>query len=581
MRTPSLLLLVAALAPSLAAPAARAAEAPPDAPFLLAPRAGRVVFAAARGQNSATDIFSSDLAGDQIANLTDHPAPDRSPSWSPDGAQLVFASRRDNNWDLYTMRADGSGLRRLTEHPGYDGDPAWSPRGDQIAFASSRDGNLEIYTLNVASGSVRRLTEHESADSQPAWSPDGAQLAFTSWRDGNQEVYRLALRDSVGVQAGELRNFTDHPAPDHSPAWSPDGRRLAFVSDREGSGNLHVVDVFSGVEERAGPTNRSLTDPSWTPSGGLLAVGAWRAPGRGFGSRQGVLITAPGVEGATFLAGSSHAYAEPEWSARAAAPRLPATRVQPGRPLAAAPSPPDLNAIPRGFASLGDVRSGGIARLAEAVQPSFVALRRAVIEASGHDFLARLSEASRAVEFSSGTSSYTSWHKAGRAFDTLFDYTTGGRQVLYITPEWRSGRLFWRLYLRAVRQDGTQGAPIVAPVFNTATRALLPPPPGYFVDFTALAAEHGWGRIAAQERDTFDWRSEPLALEYWHFERRDGLNWHQAMSQVYDEQTLARVFSVERLVAAGRTNIGNLGLPWARPNPTVSGGLPLRPGWPS
>lgn len=579
MRIPALLLL-AALAPALAAPTARAAEVPPDAPFLPAPRGGRIVFAAARGQHGATDIFSSDVAGDQITNLTDDPAPDRSPSWSPDGTQLVFASRRDDNWDLYAIRADGTGLRRLTEHPGYDGDPAWSPRGDQIAVASSRDGNLEIYTLRLADGSVRRLTEHEAADSQPVWSPDGAQLAFTSWRDGNQEVYRLALRDGAGVRAGELRNMTDHPAPDHSPTWSPDGRRLAFVSDREGSGNLHVLDVFSGVEERAGPANRSLTDPSWTPSGGLLAVGAWRAPGRGFSSRQGVLITAPGVEGATFLAGSAHAYAEPEWSARAAAPRLPAARVQPGRPLPAA-SPPDPDAIPRGFAGLGDVRSGGIARLAEAAQPSFMALRQAVIAASGHDFLARLSEASRAVEFSSGTSSYTSWHKAGRAFDTLFDYAAGGRQVLYITPEWRSGRLFWRLYLRAARQDGTQGAPIFAPVFNTATRALLPPPPGYFVDFTALAAEHGWGRIAAQERETFDWRSEPLALEYWHFERRDGLSWYQAMRQVYDEQTLARVFSVERLAAAGRTNIGNLGLPWAPPNPAVFLGAPLRAGRPS
>jgi TolB protein len=313
-------------------------------------------------------------------------------------------------------------------------------------------------------------------------------------------------------------------------------------------------------------------------------VGTWRTPGRGFfGSRLGVLITSPGVEAGVFVVGSPHGYAEPEWNARAAGLRAPTELVQPGRPALAPAVPPDLSALPHGFADLGDVRAGGMALLAEAVQPSFVALRRAVIAASGHDFLARLSEASRAAGFFNKTSSYTSWHKAGRAFDTLFDYTAGGRQVLYITPEFRSGRLFWRLYLRAARQDGSQGAPLFAPVFDTGSKELLPPPRGYFVDFTALAAEHGWSRIAAQERETFDWRSEPLALEYWHFERRDGLSWYQAMSLVYEDGTLANLFSVERLAATGRTgNLGGLGLPWAPPSPPpISGGFALRHGRPN
>jgi TolB protein len=569
----TLFVLVAIILPLLPVAPARAAEAPQVVP---ARPGGRIAFVAARGQNGASDIFSSDLAGDRIVNLTNDPAPDRSPSWSPDGTQLVFASRRENNWDLYLMRADGSGLRRLTDHPAYDGEPAWSPRGDLVAFASNRDGNLELYTLAIDGGVIRRLTDEPAADSQPAWAPDARQLAFTSWRDGNQEVYRLDTRD------GTLRNLSDHPAPDHSPAWAPDGRRVAFVSDRDSSGNLHVLDIATGAEQRAGPENRSLSDPAWTPGGGLLAVSIWRAPGRGFGSRQGVMITTPGVEGATFLTASAHAYAEPQWNARARPLDLPPAQVLPGRPQSVAPLRPDLISIERGFAGLGDVRSGGMPRLAAAVQPSFMALRRAVIEASGHDFLARLSEASRAVEFSSGTSSYTSWHKAGRAFDTLFDYSAGGRQVLYISPEWRGGRLFWRLYLRAARQDGTQGAPLFAPVFDTGSRSQLPPPSGYFVDFTALAAEHGWGRIAAQERETFDWRSEPLALEYWHFEKRDGLSWYEAMSLVYEEATLARLFSVERLAAAGRTgNLGGLGLPWAPSFPAATGGPPLRPGKPS
>src|SRR5262245_35677477 len=90
-----------------------------------APAQGRIVFVASLGANGASDIFTSDLAGETIVNLTNDDAPDSSPSWAPDGTQIVFASRRANNWDLYMIGANGTGLRRLTDDPAYDGDPSW------------------------------------------------------------------------------------------------------------------------------------------------------------------------------------------------------------------------------------------------------------------------------------------------------------------------------------------------------------------------------------------------------------------------------------------------------------------------
>jgi TolB protein len=475
------------------------------------------------------------------------------------------------------MRADGSDLRRLTDHPAYDGEPAWAPDGASIAFSSNRDGDLDIYVLDVASGQIRQITDSPAPDYQPTWAPDSRQLAFTSWRDGNQEIYAIGLSDSSLFGPAPALNLTDHPAPDHSPAWGADGR-LAFVSDREGIGNLHVLDLQSDEQHLAGFRNRGLQDPAWTIGGGLLAIGPWGS-GSQFSSAQGVLISTSGISVSVALVGSPHAYAEPAWSANAVAPDVAADRMLPGR-LYALPTPaakPDQ--FERGLASLGDVRAGGQPALAKAVLPSFKALRQAVIDASGHDFLARLSEATRAIGYGSDTSSYTSWHKSGRAFDTLFDYRAGGQQVLYISPERQGGRLFWRLYLRTARQDGSQGQPITLPVFSPSSRTLSPPPNGYFVDFTALAAAHGWRRIAAQERESFDWRSELLALEYWHFERRDGLSWYGAVSLIYDDATIERLFSAKALKAAGvrERTIPRLGLPWAPPPVVLRGEWSRRP----
>lgn len=62
---------------------------------------------------------------------------------------ILFASSRDGNWELYTVQPDGSSPTRLTNHPATDTAPAWSPDRSQIAFTSERDGSKDIYTMNA------------------------------------------------------------------------------------------------------------------------------------------------------------------------------------------------------------------------------------------------------------------------------------------------------------------------------------------------------------------------------------------------------------------------------------------------
>ena len=65
--------------------------------------------------------------------------------------QIAFYSERDGNQEIYIMNAaDGSNLTRLTDSPANDSNPRWSPDGTKIAFASENDGNPEIYLMNAA-----------------------------------------------------------------------------------------------------------------------------------------------------------------------------------------------------------------------------------------------------------------------------------------------------------------------------------------------------------------------------------------------------------------------------------------------
>jgi hypothetical protein len=172
---------------------------------------------------AVTSTTSPDWLSGQCGQCYDHwerwggatppstPTPTSIPS-----ARIAFVSERDGNPEIYVMNVDGSGLTRLTNNPAGDYAPAWSPDGSKIAFHSDRDDNLDIYVMNADGTSQSRLTNNPGNDEWPAWSPDGSKIAFSSERGGNEEVYLISA-DGTGET-----NLTNNPAQDSDPAWSPD-----------------------------------------------------------------------------------------------------------------------------------------------------------------------------------------------------------------------------------------------------------------------------------------------------------------------------------------------------------------------
>jgi TolB protein len=62
--------------------------------------------------------------GSGQTRLTNNPANEQRPQWSPDGKRIVFASDRDSKKDIYVMNADGTGQTRLTTS-GDNISPSW------------------------------------------------------------------------------------------------------------------------------------------------------------------------------------------------------------------------------------------------------------------------------------------------------------------------------------------------------------------------------------------------------------------------------------------------------------------------
>jgi TolB protein len=147
-----------------------------------------VVFASTMDGNS--EIYRRKVAGTGKAErLTFSSTIETSPSWSPNGQEIVFISDRSGKPMLYIMDRDGSNTRRITYDFAYCGSPTWSPRGDRIAFTVMEGGNtMNIYTIAPDGSEAVRLTSGGSNES-PAWSPDGRFLAFSSTRSGSADIY--------------------------------------------------------------------------------------------------------------------------------------------------------------------------------------------------------------------------------------------------------------------------------------------------------------------------------------------------------------------------------------------------------
>ncbi len=202
------------------------------------PPSGRIAFTSDR--NGDFEIYTMNPDGSGQTRLTNDPAEDVQPAWSPDGARLAFVTNRDRDMEIYVMNADGTNPTRLTNSPGQDIEPTWSPDGTKIAFTSARDNTDEIYVMNADGSGQTNLSNNRAGDDvQPTWSPNGAMLAFASTRDGDKfQIYRMNANGSSPTR------LTNNTADDTHPAWPPG--RIAFQSNRDNDDEIYVLNALDG-----------------------------------------------------------------------------------------------------------------------------------------------------------------------------------------------------------------------------------------------------------------------------------------------------------------------------------------------
>ena len=187
---------------------------------------------------------------------------------APDGKKLAFVARGE----VFAASAtEGGDAARVTDTPAPESQPVWSPDSRRLAYVSARNGAGQLFLYDFASNAETQLTSAAEGDATPRFSPDGKLLAFE--RGGRElRVLDLATRRERVVAAGGLQRpplNSDRPY-----VWSPDGGWIAFMPvGQKLFRNVHVARVGEG----AGPAqpvsflaNAGGNTVSWSPDGTYL-----------------------------------------------------------------------------------------------------------------------------------------------------------------------------------------------------------------------------------------------------------------------------------------------------------------------
>jgi Tol biopolymer transport system component len=266
-----------------------------------------------------------------VTALATEPGEKTSPSFSPDGRQLVYSWRQaDGSQKLYVRAPSGGAPRRLTGGGGDDAFAAWSPKGDLIAFQRRAESSCAVLAIPPAGGEMRLLGDCDFGGGGPmTWTRDGTALIYAHRGAWNLPTQLVSVTIADAHMNGVTNPVIGMPG-DSSPTLAPTGRRLAFVRTRApGAADLTLLELGGNLPERLTRDGVPTAGAAWEPAGLTLIFSSprggrdalWRS--RVNGTAPELLLARPEPLRSPVLSNDGRALAYERWHRTSRLARLP------------------------------------------------------------------------------------------------------------------------------------------------------------------------------------------------------------------------------------------------------------------
>ena len=198
----------------------------------------RIAFVATK--SGKKEIYTADVDGSGVVQLTHDGAISVAPSISPDARSLVYTGYQSGYADVYEIDLASGSRNRIIKFPGTNSGATYSPDGHRLAVTLSKDGNPELYVTSAGGGFPRRLTHTPGVESSPTWSPDGNEIIYSCDEGGSPKLYRISAGGGTGRMISTGHGYNTEPS------WSPDGKKLSFTVREGGSFQVAVMNIDGG-----------------------------------------------------------------------------------------------------------------------------------------------------------------------------------------------------------------------------------------------------------------------------------------------------------------------------------------------
>lgn len=228
------------------------------------------------------DLYLTDFDTTRIERLTETEAREYGPTWSSDGGSIVYTRWDGPTSDVWIMDVATRTQQNLTNSTWNDGAGHLSPDGHRLAFASTRsEPTGEIYTMRVDGTDVRRYTFNEVYDTSPRYSPRGDRIAFCRQTLPPPEAPDRLIGAIwvVDVRSGQEVQVTESDRFDCLPEWSPDGRRLAFHGCFVGPCQIYTLELGTMAVKQFTDDAFDNRWPAWSPDGRWISYTSSRDTG--------------------------------------------------------------------------------------------------------------------------------------------------------------------------------------------------------------------------------------------------------------------------------------------------------------